>query len=157
MKVLTVVVMLLAAIPGDGHSQTPPTSVELHAEAVAAGAAFTWIASSAWSFGVDVSVGKHIGVDVAEVSEDLETLVSGYVAVRWTPDTAWQVMLSPIGFAGAAGNDFGTVYPSARLGISHFFSRLGAGTELRVVRLAGGNGTGEYWIEWSPLRVSIRL
>ncbi len=157
MRVPTVVSLLLAATAGAGLSQTPPTSVELHAEAVAGGAAFTWVASSAWSFGMDVSAGKHIGVDVAEVSEDLETLLSGYVAVRWTPDTAWQVMLSPIGFAGVIGNDFGTVYPSARLGISRFFSRLGAGTELRVVRIAGGNGTGDYWIEWSPLRISIRL
>ena len=138
-------------------SQASPAAVELHAEALAVGAAFTVPLSSAWSVGIDVSVGKHLGVDVTDEGAGIDTYATGYVAVRWTPDANWQAVISPIGFAGIVGNDFGTVYPSARVGLSIFWSRLGVGSELRVVRIAGGNGSGDYWVQWSPVRLALRL
>ena len=46
---------------------------------------------------------------------------------------------------------------SARLGVSRFRRRVGLGTELRVVRIAGGAGSGDYWVQWAPVRVSVQL
>ncbi len=114
-------------------------------------------AGAAWSVGGDVSVGKHAVVDVTDAGAGIDTYATGYLVLRWTPDAAWQVVLNPIGFAVVVGNDFGTAYPSTRLGVSRFLGRWGIGTEVRVVRIAGGGGSGDYRIQWAPVRLAVRL
>lgn len=148
-------IMLLSA--PESKAQEEVGIVELHVEALAGGATFTFPAGSEWSLGVDFSAGKHLGVDVLEVDDDIDLFGVGYAVVSWRPDPSWQVSLSPAGLAAVAGNDFTAVYPSGRLGIGHFWGQFGVGTEFRVVRIAGANGTGEYWMHWAPVRVSMRI
>ena len=149
--------LVTAAAAPEGASQGTSASVEIHAEALAVGAELTLPVAAAWSVGGEVSVGKHLSVAVTDAGAGLDTYATGYLALRWTPDAAWQVVLSPIGFAVVVGNDFGTAYPSARLGMSRFLGHWGIGTEVRVVRIAGGGGSGDYWIQWAPVRLAVRL
>ena len=148
--------MMFLSAP-DSKGQEDVGVVELHAEALAGGATFTFPAGSEWSVGVDLSAGKHLGLDLLEVDDELDLLGVGYAVVSWRPDSRLQVSLSPIGFAGVFGNDFGALYPSARLGLGHFWGKFGVGTELRLVRIAGPDSTGDYWLHWAPVRVSLRL
>jgi hypothetical protein len=67
-----------------------------------------------------------------------------------------ELILSPIGAALALGDDFSSVYPSAQFGGQTGGQRWVLGTDLRVMRIAGPNGTGHYWIQWVPVRVGIR-
>ena len=147
---------LLLATPSS-YAQEDYGPVELHAEALAGGATVAFPAASEFSFGIDLSIGKHIGPDLTDVGEDVDIYGVSYAVVCWRPDRNLQFSLSPIGIAGIIGNDFGAFYPSARLGVGYFLDRWGVGTEFRMVRIAGGHGTGKYWLHWSPLRVSLRL
>ena len=113
-----VLVALLGGLSTEGSAQTRP--VELHAEAVAVGVSLALPTRSAWTVGADVSAGKHIVVSVTDAGDGIDTYATGYLGARWSPGAGWQVSLSPVGAAVAVGNDFGTVYPSARLGASHF-------------------------------------
>src|SRR5690606_34347591 len=129
--------------------------VELHVEALAGGATVTLPAGSEWSVGLDLSGGTHLGLDLLEVDDELDLVAVLYPVVSWRPDPGLQVSISPIGLAGVIGNDFGAIYPSGRLGVGYFRGRYGVGTEFRVVRIAGSFGTGDYWLRWSPVRLSI--
>lgn len=131
--------------------------VELHVEALAGGVTVTFPTGSEWSVGIDLSAGNHLGVDLLEGDEDVDIIGAGYPVVTWRPDPHWQLSLGPIGFGAVLGKDFAAFYPSARLGAGYFFGDIGVGTEFRLVRIAGGHGTGEYWLHWSPVRVSLRL
>lgn len=153
--VLMTSTMLITA--PESKAQEDVGVVEPHVEALAVGAMVTFPAGSEWSVGVDLSAGKHLGLDLPEVDDELDLVGAGYAVITWRPDSRWQASLGPIGLAGVVGNDFAAVYPSGRLGLGHFWGRLGVGTEFRLVRIAGSNGTGEYWLHWSPVRVSVRL
>lgn len=148
---------LAAGLAEPGNAQKPPGIVELHAEAVAAGAAITFPPRSAWAGGIELNLGDHATVQVSGEARGVGTWATGYLVARWTPDSGWQVSLSPIGIALVVGSDFGAIYPSARLGASRFWGRVGIGTELRVVRIASGHGRGDYWGQWTPVRLSVRL
>ncbi len=158
-KRLPVILFLLSVVSAAPEcvSQVSPGFVEVHVEAVAVGAALVVPVGGAWSVGGDVSVGKHAVVNVTDAGAGIDTYATGYLGLRWTPDAAWQLALSPLGAAVVVGNDFGTAYPSARLGISRFWRRVGIGTEVRLVRIAGGGGSGDYWVQWVPVRVAVRF
>lgn len=147
---------ILLAAPAS-KAQEDVGIVELHAEALAAGATLTLPAGSEWSVGIEISGGNYLGLDLLQVDDELTLVGVGYPVLSWRPDARWQVSLGPIGFAAVIGNDFGAFYPSGRLGVGYFPGRLGIGTELRMVRIAGGFGTGEYWLHWSPVRLSFRI
>lgn len=138
-------------------AQEDPGPIELHAEAFAGGATVTFPAASEFSAGIDLSIGKHLGYDLTDASHDVTIYGVSYAVLCWRPDPSLQVSLSPIGIAGVVGNDFGAFYPSARLGLGTFWGRFGVGTEMRLVRIASGHGSGVYWYHWSPVRVSFRL
>lgn len=138
-------------------SQVQPGIVELHAEALAVGGYFTLPPESSWSVGLDLSVGKHLVVDVTDEGSGVTTYATGYLGAGWRPNEHWQVALSPVGLALVVGNDFAAIYPSGRFGISYFWERIGVGSELRVVRIAGSFGSGDYWVQWAPVRISFRL
>ncbi|MGE3801473.1 MAG: hypothetical protein AB7H80_10660 [Candidatus Kapaibacterium sp.] len=138
-------------------SQVQPGIVELHAEALAVGGYFTFPPKSNWSVGLDLSVGKHLVVDLTDEGSGVTTYATGYLGATWRPNADWQVAFNPIGLALVVGNDFAAIYPSGRFGVSYFWERIGIGTELRLVRIASSFGTGDYWGQWSPVRVSLRL
>lgn len=138
-------------------AQDIPYVVELHAEALAAGLTIALPAAGEWAFGIDLSAGKHLAFDLTDAGEDVDLYATGYATVRWRPNDNVQISISPIGVAAVVGNDFGTVYPSARLGGGWYWGRFGVGTEFRVIRIAGGFGSGDYWVQWSPVRVGFRL
>ncbi len=154
---LGLITFLLLLSASASKAQEDVGLIELHVEALAGGVTVTLPAASEWSVGVDLSVGKHLGADLIEVDDELDLVGGGYAVVSWRPTSSLQVSLGPIGLAGVIGNDFGAIYPSARLGVGHFWERVGIGTEFRLVRIAGGFGTGNYWVHWSPVRLSLRL
>ncbi len=154
---LGLITFLLLLSASASKAQEDVGVVELHVEALAAGATVTLPAGGAWSVGVDLSAGNHLGLDLLEVDDELDLIGVGYAVVTFRPESRWQVSLAPIGFAGVVGNDFGAFYPSGRLGLGYFQGRFGVGTEFRLVRIAGGFGTGNYWVHWSPVRLSLRL
>jgi hypothetical protein len=69
------------------------------------------------------------------------------------------VEISPLRASLYGGNDWGAFYPSAHLKAFLVFPsvtkpRLGIGTQLSVIRVAGGNGAGDYPLYWLPVLVS---
>ena len=152
---LLIAVLLFSA--SESRVQDNAGLFELHGEAIAGGITLTLPAESTWSVGIDLSLGNHFGVNLLEVDDEVDLIGAGYGVVTWRPDNRVQVSLGPIGLATVLGNDFAAIYPSARLGLGYFPGKFGVGTELRLVRIAGGNGTGNYWLHWSPVRVSLRL
>jgi GNAT superfamily N-acetyltransferase len=67
------------------------------------------------------------------------------------------VAVSPIGAALLGGDDFGAVYPSAQAGAELAVGAIRVGSWLRVVRIAGGDGTGSYRAVWSPVRLGYAM
>ena len=109
-------IMLLSA--PESKAQEEVGIVELHVEALAGGATFTFPAGSEWSLGVDFSAGKHLGVDVLEVDDDIDLFGVGYAVVSWRPDPSWQVprrsAMSRSGRSGGAcGRALGPTAPCA--------------------------------------------
>jgi len=148
----TIVPMSGAASQADaaGH-------VTLQAESFAVGAAFAHPVAARWWLGVEVGVGSYVAIDLTQEGSDVDAVVTGYAVLQWRPDSHWQVTVSPAGFAGVVGNDFGAFYPSGRFGIERFQGRFGVGSAVRIVRIASGFGQGDYWWQLVPVRLGIRL
>jgi hypothetical protein len=68
-----------------------------------------------------------------------------------------EVALSPIGAALLGGDDFGAVYPSAQAGLVWGSGPLRLSSWVRVVRIAGGSGTGIYRVVWTPIRLGYAM
>lgn len=135
-----------------------PNEVTLFAEPAAGGAQYLYYLGQGWRGGVTVTAGPTYGVRVSkELSGDIRNWGSAYATIGFRTRGGIEANISPIGVAAIIGNDFGTVYPSGQgyLGVAR--GRLRAGSVLRVIRIAGGNGSGEYWTQWVPLRVGIVL
>ncbi len=112
----------------------------------------------AWQLGLVVTGGKHLGVTIStEGSDDLDVWVSAYLEVAVRPVPAVALVARPIGVVGLTGGDFGAAYPSAGVGLEYHIARFRLGSDVQVVRIAGPNGTGEYWVRWLPGRLSLRL
>ena len=130
----------------------------LHGAPLTLGFSYARSITRTWEVGLGVTGGKHLGVTLAsEDSDALDVWVGAYlqVAVHVVPRVA--LVARPIGVAALTGGDFGAAYPSAGAGLEYRLSRLRLGTDLQVIRIAGGNGSGDYWLRWLPARLSVRL
>jgi len=129
----------------------------LHGEPIAVGARYSFAAGSRWRIGPSLTVGPFEGVTLRRgQSGELKEWATTYATVSFAPAERVELILSPIGAALAVGDDFSSVYPTAQLGIQTGGQRWVLGTDLRVMRIAGANGTGHYWLQWVPLRLGIR-
>lgn len=77
------------------------------------------------------------------------------LGVRVAPNL--EAALSPIGAALLGGDDFGAVYPSAQGGVVLGLGSVRVGSWIRVVRIAGGEGTGIYRVVWTPVRLGYAM
>lgn len=140
-----------AALPSHRNELT------LHAEPIAAGARYSFAAGSRWRIGPALTIGPFEGVTLRRgQSGQLREWATAYATVSFAPHDRVDLILSPIGAALAVGDDFGSVYPSAQLGVQTGGRRWVLGTDLRVMRIAGPNGTGDYWLQWVPMRVGLQ-
>jgi len=142
----------------DGAVGNPPNQIVLNASPVTLGLSYARSIGRAWEAGVTVTGGKHLGATITrEHTGDLDIWLSAYgeLAVQVVPHTF--LIARPIGVVGLTGGDFGAAYPSAGGGIEYRLARLRFGTDIHVIRIAGPNGTGEYWVRWLPGRIAIAL
>ena len=69
------------------------------------------------------------------------------------------VEVSPLRASLYAGSDWGTFYPSGHLKAFLVFPgvnspRFGLGTQFTLIRVAGGNGSGDFPLYWLPVLIS---
>lgn len=153
--------LLLLFLPLSGlvAQQSRPLGNELavHAEAVGAGVRYTAAVGSRVAIGPSITAGRSETVTISRSSEfgNLRTWATAYLTILVAPTPRLRVVLQPIGVAVTGGDDFAAAYPSAQGGLEWRSNRLLVGTDVRVLRIAGGNGTGHYWAAWIPLRVGI--
>lgn len=155
-------ILVLAAVTGgevSAQTTLPSRRHELtvHAEPLAAGARYAFAAGTRWRIGPSLTVGPFEGVTLRRgQSGELKEWATTYATVSFAPDDRLDLILSPIGAVLALGDDFGSIYPSAQLGVQTGGRQWRLGTDLRLMRIAGPNGTGDYWLQWVPVRVGLR-
>ncbi len=135
-----------------------PNQFVLHAGPLTLGLSYARSINQAWEVGLAATGGKHLGATVSrEHLGDLDVWMSAYpqLAVQAIPHTV--LVARPIGVVVLTGGDFGAAYPSAGGGIEYRLARLRFGTDIQVIRIAGPNGTGEYWVRWLPARIAMTL
>jgi hypothetical protein len=158
--------LLLALVCGPGatglaaqsQSAAPrPNEVTLTAEPLAAGIQYLR-ASGRFRLGLGLTAGPVYGVVLGGPEFGrLREWATGYpvLGLRVTPKL--EVAISPIGAALLGGDDFGAVYPSAQGGVVLGLGSIRVGSWVRVVRIAGGNGTGAYRVVWTPIRAGYAI
>ena len=151
----TIFIALTATVTSSAQSpSTGRSEITVHAEPIAAGIRYTRAASAGVSIGPSLTAGPFHGIAVdGDDGPELREVATLYLAIVMTPAERLRVVLQPIGAALATGNDFGAVYPSAQAGVEWRWGRFLAGTDLRVIRVAGPNGSGDYRVHWIPLRL----
>jgi len=143
-------------LPGSAPAQTGDAQRELvvSVEPIAAGIRYLHPVTSRVRLGGELIGGPAYAARVGGPS-DLREWGSAFLSVGLQPAERLSVLVSPIGLATSVGDDFGTVYPSGQAGLELAVGRARVGTAVRVVRIAGPNGTGDYRTTWVPLRVGI--
>jgi hypothetical protein len=138
------------ALAQDGRDR--PDEIAVTVEPIAGGAQFLHSFGSRVQLGAVLTLGPVYGVWFSD--SDIRDWGAAYpvLAVRVSP--AVRVLLSPIGGAISIGNDFGTVYPSAQGGLELTTGPVRVGSLVRVIRVAGGHGSGTYLARWIPVRAS---
>ena len=128
--------------------------ITVHAEPIAAGVRYARAIGTRTFVGPALTAGPFHGVAIDDAAgADLREVATLHLAFVVAPTERLRVVLQPVGVALATGNDFGAAYPSAQGGMEWRLGRFVAGTDLRVIRVAGPNGSGDYRIHWIPLRV----
>jgi hypothetical protein len=88
---------------------------------------------------------------------DVTSWANGYLLISARLSRNVAVLVKPIGGAVVSGNDWGTVFPSGAIGLQILSGRIRFSSEIRAVRVAGGNGLGEYHVSWVPIRLGWML
>jgi hypothetical protein len=133
-------------------------SVTLVAEPIAVGVEVLGRIGATTRVGLTATGGPSETVNLGEaLSRDYRTVVNGYVTIGLRVAPKVEALVSPIGVAVVTGDDFAAACPSAQAAFAVAAGRLRFGSGLRVVRIAGGNGTGDYWWQWIPVRIGIPL
>jgi len=131
----------------------------VHAEPFAAGIDAGIGLSDFFTLGVDLTVGPTQTVDVQSLENQsgADLYSSANIMLRLNLSSLFQVMIEPLGASFVVGNDWSQMYPSAALGVQFSRHRIRLVSMIRVVRVAGGHGSGDYWVAWVPLRIGYRL
>jgi hypothetical protein len=159
--------LLLALVGGPGATglgaqataapAARPNEVTVTAEPVAAGIQYLR-AAGRFRLGIGLTAGPVYGVVLGGPEFGrLREWATGYPVLGLRVSPNLEVVISPIGAALLGGDDFGAVYPSAQGGVVLGLGSIRVGSWVRVVRIAGGNGTGSYRVVWSPIRLGYAL
>jgi GNAT superfamily N-acetyltransferase len=134
-----------------------PNEVTVTAEPLAAGVQYLR-ASGSFRLGIGLTAGPAYGVVLRRGEFGrLREWATAYPVLGFGVSQNLEVALSPIGAALLGGDDFGAVYPSAQAGVVLGLGAIRVGSWVRVVRIAGGNGTGIYRVVWTPIRLGYAL
>ena len=144
------------APPGESRA-VRPNEVTVTAEPVAAGIQYLRSEGS-FRLGIGVTAGPAYGVVLRRGGfGQLREWATAYPVLGLRVSPNLEFLLSPIGAALLGGDDFGAVYPSAQGGVVLGMGSVRAGSWVRVVRIAGGSGTGIYRLVWTPIRLGYAL
>jgi hypothetical protein len=100
-----------------------------------------------------VAVTEH---DYYETEDLLEPFYAGVaLACRFAGPVG--VELCPLRAALVVGNDWSSVYPGAHFKVFAAWSGVRVSSQLKLVRIAGGDGTGYYVTTWVPLLVALNF
>ena len=144
------------APPGESRA-VRPNEVTVAAEPLAGGIQYLHGFGS-FRLGLALTAGPAYGVVLRRGEFGrLREWATAYpvLGVRVGPNL--EVALSPIGAALLGGDDFGAVYPSAQGGVVLGLGSIRVGSWIRVVRVAGGEGTGIYRVVWTPVRLGYAM
>jgi len=139
-------------------TQTAPRSIEvqLFVEPVRAGAQVLLGRGPVWRAGLALGAGPSYAVTLRSAeTRDVRSWAGAWAVVSARARNGIGVSVSPIGAALVIGNDFSAVYPSGEIAIAVGQGRVRGGSLVRVIRIAGGFGTGTWWTQWVPVRVSL--
>jgi hypothetical protein len=141
--------------PGSPAQPAPGRNrIVVFVEPLAAGAQYTRGIGGGWSTGAAVVAGPLRAVTIAQGgSGQFREWLGAYALLRYGPDQGIQAAVSPVGAALIVGDDFAAVYPSAQAGLEFARGRLNAGSWVRLIRIAGGGGSGLYRVRWSPVQL----
>lgn len=147
--------LTLLASPETAAGQGPVTLV---AEPIAAGVEVLGRVGGTTRLGLTATAGPsetvHLGT---ALGRDYRTVVNGYATVGLRVATNVEALVSPIGVAVVTGDDYAAAYPSAQAALAIAAGTLRLGSGIRVVRIAGSKGRGDYWWQWVPVRVGVPL
>jgi len=90
-------------------------------------------------------------------SGPLREWATAYAAISVRSAAGAEVIVSPIGAALAVGDDFGAIYPTAQVQLGIARRRFRISSVVRVIRIAGADGSGTYWSQWIPVRIGYAL
>jgi GNAT superfamily N-acetyltransferase len=134
-----------------------PNEVTVTAEPLAAGIQYLR-ASGAFRLGIGLTAGPVYGLVLGGPEFGrLREWATAYPVLGLQVSPGLTVAFSPIGAALLGGDDFGAVYPSAQAGAVLALGAIRVGSWVRVVRIAGGDGTGSYRAVWTPIRLGYAL
>lgn len=157
MRVAAAAVLLTLSIPSPSAAQSLSPSrneIAIHIEPIAAGIRYAGAIGPRVSIGPSLTAGPFHGITLGDDDgAELREAGTAYLAIVLAPAERLRVVLQPIGAAVVTGDDFGAAYPSAQGGVEWRWGRFVAGTDLRVIRVAGPNGSGDYRLHWIPLRI----
>lgn len=159
------VILATVVMPDSGVAQsTAPRAGNahggyvLHVEPLAVGLQYGWAVGGGWRIGPQIIVGPFEGVVLHRTLRDqAKEWASTYVSAKCPLGPRAEVAVAPIGATLVVGNDFRAVYPTAQVGLDYRAGRVFIGSDLRVIRIAGPNGTGDYWTHWIPVRIGLAL
>lgn len=138
-------------------SASRPNEVTITAEPLAAGMQYLR-GSGSVRLGIGLTAGPVYGVVIRRGEFGrLREWVTAYPVLGFRVSPGLTAALSPIGAALLGGDDFAAVYPSAQAGLVLGSGSIRAGSWIRVVRIAGGEGTGIYRVVWTPIRLGYVL
>ena len=134
-----------------------PNELTVTAEPLAAGIQYLR-AAGRFRLGIGLTAGPAYGVVLRRGDFGrLREWATAYPVLGLRVSPGLTVALSPIGAALLGGDDFGAVYPSAQGGAVVGSGPLRVGSWVRVVRIAGGSGTGIYRVVWTPIRLGYAM
>ncbi|HEY9518745.1 MAG TPA: GNAT family N-acetyltransferase [Gemmatimonadales bacterium] len=135
----------------------PANELTVTAEPLAGGIQYVHGAGS-FRLGIGLTAGPVYGVVLGGPEFGrLREWATAYPVLGLRVSPRFTVALSPIGAALLGGDDFGAVYPSAQAGAELALGAIRVGSWVRVVRIAGGDGTGSYRVVWSPVRLGYAM
>jgi len=152
-------ILLVLAAPSattlSAQERDRPHEITLAAEAVAGSARYLRTVATGIDLGIELGIGPAYAVHLGGPKNEVREWAGAYPVLRLRPSETIALLVSPIGIGAIIGDDFGTVYPSGQAGVEVLLGRLRLASLVRTVRIAGGNGTGQYRTTWVPLRAGL--
>ena len=156
---LLTTVLSAHVLAGQNASLAPPGAPvrgewSVFGESWAGGIQYLRLLGGPWRAGAALGAGPFGGVTLARgTSGPLREWATAYVAISVRSAMGAEVIVSPIGAALAVGDDFGAIYPTAQVQLGIARRRFRISSVVRVIRVAGGDGSGTYWSQWIPVRI----